>query len=100
MVAMTRDDMIEAMCAAFVGPDVWLLIDDDAKARRRARMGVALDVIEPVITRAEKKRAFLSRLNMMSADEVAKLWENLQRGFAEADDQDGLPGEGDEEIVP
>lgn len=94
---MTRDEMIEAMCAAFVGPDVWFLIDEDAKARRRQRMGTALDVIEPVITRAEKKRAWHSRLSFMSSEETALLWENMQRGFAEAEAQDGLPGEGDDE---
>lgn len=100
MGRMTRAEMIDTMCAAFVGPDIWLLIDDEAKARRRARMGVALDVIEPVITRAEKMRAWKARLLFMDDAEVAKLWENIQRGFAEADEQDGLPGEGDEEDAP
>lgn len=46
---MTRHEMIEHMSMTFVGDDVWLLIDEPARERRRERMARVLDVVEPLI---------------------------------------------------
>jgi len=58
---MNRAELVEAMVRAYVGPDVFLLIDEDAKERRRGRMAAVLDAIEPLI-RADERARIVERL--------------------------------------